>query len=175
MLSNIQNLRQIGDLPKRKVTPEAEVPALFLLYINIIYTIHVYSYHLHYKFCKYLYNKKKIQLSDVTQCHVPTQKKLHYQRISTKYFWKRKKKKKTTHHNLSSWSSFCRISEQSIPILSLVQLKYAELQIPSYFLFMYCVCLPSGNQIDACLLRVQILILDLATINKKLIHWPELG
>lgn len=57
----------------------------------------------------------------------------------------KEKKKKTTHHNLSSWSSFCRISEQSIPILSLVQLKYAELQIPSYFLFMYCVCLPSGN------------------------------
>lgn len=57
MLSNIQNLRQIGNLPKCKVTPEAEVPAVFLLYINTIYTIH--SYHLYYKFCRYLYNIKK--------------------------------------------------------------------------------------------------------------------
>lgn len=142
MLSNIQNLRQIGDLPKCKVTPEAEVPAVFLLYINIIYAIHVYSYHLYYKFCKYLYNKK-IQLSDVTQCHVPMQKKLHYQRISTKQFWKRKNN--TSEPQLLLLLLPYLRTAYSNPVLSTIQVCRAT---DSFLFLVYVLCVPTQQQLD---------------------------
>lgn len=56
-------------------------------------------------------------------------------------------KEKTTHQSLSSCSCFCHISEQSIPILSLVQFKYTD----SFLFLVYVLCVPTQWQLDWCM------------------------